>query len=77
MHCLIIPSNLQNQWQIAHLDPTYSSPAKRYILLCNTAQTVCEIKGCVISHGNNKQTWPLSRAKPPKPLLLQGGGYGC
>lgn len=55
---------------------TYSSPTKRYILLCNKAQIVCEIKVCVISHGTNQQTWPLSPAKPPKPLLLRGGGGG-
>ena len=67
----------KQQCKAAPFSQTYSSPAKKYILLCNKAQTVCEIKGCVISHGNNKQTWPLSRAKPPKPLLLQGGGYGC
>jgi len=31
-------------------------PTKKYILLCNTAQTVCEIKGCEPDRLCNQQT---------------------
>ena len=74
MHCLIILSNLQNHWQIAHLDRTYSSPAKKYILLCNKAQTDYEIKVCGCVHGNNKQTTPLGLPNHQSPCFLRGGG---
>ena len=40
----------------AVIDRTYSSPAKRYILLCNKAQTVCEIKVYEPDHGYKEQT---------------------
>jgi hypothetical protein len=62
-----------NLIETAHLDQTYSSPTKRYILLCNTAQTVFEIEGCGCVHGNNKQTTPLG-LPTTKALAFAGGG---
>jgi len=46
--------------EVAHLDRTYSSPAKRYILLCNKAQTVCEIEVCEYDREPNQQTAGLA-----------------
>jgi hypothetical protein len=65
-----------NLIETAHLDQTYSSPTKRYILLCNTAQTVFEIEGCGCVHGNNKQTTPLG-LPTTKALAFAGGVIAC
>ena len=43
----------KQQCKVAPFSQTYSSPAKKYILLCNKAHIVSQIKACSKAHDKN------------------------
>jgi hypothetical protein len=65
---------MRRQLMTAILSRTYSSPTKKYILLCNKAQTDGEIKGCEKVHGNNKQLCAAPLPNHQSPCFCGGGG---